>query len=468
MGRTHTDAEMLLATQIAYLNVDQYAYGGYNTVEEILDRIERRYSGMDNLGALEQAQLDTVRNIRTIMQDNNLDYCGSWRIIQYCNKNTSSGFYAVTIDTGFGDAILGFRGSETWDDTRQLILDWGKADLGLLNSYQTRQQADAEEYVRDFERTYGKKYDSVSTTGHSLGGNLAEHAAITAPESFKNKLNRATSWDGPGFSNEYIAFHGANGDFQSVSDKIDHYQWSFVSSLLNPIPGTHTVCIDSEGEPADENQRNRKMFGLDEWRLWRHSPMNVHLYGGDVKEIPYEQADEYYKIFGPLSRVLENSSSAKYLPLLIPGIGVAIYFIERANHYASVFRLTLNTLRNAAEEFTGYFREEFKRFAVELKKRYRQSKVSGCYVVDTSSIRAGAGDLDGLARQMYEVEEEIRRIADTLPYDSISGNYYRLKLRSIASSVGSDARKAGKCAQAGRTAAGMFETAENRVVGKFS
>lgn len=468
MGRAHTDAEMLLATQIAYLNVDEYAGGGYSTVQEILDRIERRYSGMDNLAPLQRSQLETVQNIRTLMAENNLEYCGSWRIVQHCNKNTESGFYAVTIDTGYGDAIIGFRGSETWDDAQQLILDWGKADLGLLNSYQTRQQADAEEYIREFERTLSRYYDTVSTTGHSLGGNLAEHAAITAPQSFKDKLDRAVNWDGPGFSDEYIRLHTINGDIKSASGRVDHYRWSFVSSLLNPIPGSNAVCIDSKGEPENEAERNQKMFGLDQWRLWRHSPMNVNFEGGDVRVIPYEEADLYFRIFGPMSRGLENMPNAQYLPLAIPVIGPALFIVERLNHYVSLVRLTNSAIRHVVEDFLDRFSEEMKKFASTLRKRYMQSKVSGVFRTDTAVIRSSAGELDRLSGQMREVQEEIRRIAAALPYDSVSGNYYRMKLYTIAASVGSDAGKAGKCADAGRTAAVQFENAEHSVTGRFS
>lgn len=468
MSRTHTDAEMLLATQIAYLNVDQFTDGGYNSVGEILDMIEQRYSGRDNLAPLQRSQLETIQNIRRMMEENNLDYCGDWRIVQHCNRNTESGFYAVTIDTGYGDAILGFRGSETWDDTRQGILDWGLADVGLLNSYQTRQQRDAEEYVREFERLYGDRYSSVSTSGHSLGGNLAEHAAITAPRSFRDKLNRATNWDGPGFSDEYIRFHTANGDIRAVSDRLDHYRWSFVSSLLNPVPGSHTICIESEGEPADEAARNEKMFGLEKWRLFRHSPMNVHFYGGDVREIPYEEADLYFRTFDPLSRVIENQSGARCLPLAIPLVGPLIYAIERVNHYASVVRVTISTIQDFADDFAGYFEEEFTRLAQDLRRRYMQSKVSGTYEVDTVAVRACAQELDHAGSQLRQIQEEVKRIASALPYDSVSGNYYRLKLYAIAASVESEAKKAGKCAGAGRTAAQLFESAENGVVGRFS
>lgn len=468
MGRAHTDAEMLLASQIAYLNVGDYQGGGYSTVDEILDRIERRYSNMDNLAPLERSQLETVQNIRTLMKENNLEYCGNWRIVQHCDKNTESGFYAVTLDTGGGDAIIGFRGSETWDDTGQLIQDWGRADVGLLNSYQTQQQADAEAYIREFERTVGKNYDRVSTTGHSLGGNLAEHAAITAPKSFKDKLDRATNWDGPGFSDEYIRLHTRNGDIADVNDRLDHYRWSFVSSLLNPIPGSNTVCIDSKGEPENEAERNEKMFGLDKWRLWRHSPMNVQFNGGDVEVIPYEDSDLYFQIFGPLSRVIENQPAVKYLPLAIPVIGPTIFVVERLNHYISIVRLTASTIQKVVEEFMGRFSEEVKRFASTLRKKYMESKVTGAYRTDTAVLRSTADELDRLSGQMRQVQEEIRQIAANLPYDSVSGNYYRVKLYAIAGSVGSDAGKAGKCASAGRTAADQFENAERVVADRFA
>ena len=38
-----------------------------------------------------------------------------------------------------GRAVIGFRGSESYD-IQQLILDWGLADLGLLNSHETIQK----------------------------------------------------------------------------------------------------------------------------------------------------------------------------------------------------------------------------------------------------------------------------------------------------------------------------------------
>lgn len=50
-------------------------------------------------------------------------------------------------------------------------------------------------------------YENYATSGHSLGGNLSAHAGLTAPEEMRNKITQCYSFDGPGFSNEYIAEH---------------------------------------------------------------------------------------------------------------------------------------------------------------------------------------------------------------------------------------------------------------------
>lgn len=228
------------------------------------------------------------------------------------------------------------------------------------------------------------------------------------------------------------------------------------------------MCIDSKGEPENEAERNEKMFGLDKWRLWRHSPMNVQFNGGDVEVIPYEDSDLYFQIFGPLSRVIENQPAVKYLPLAIPVIGPTIFVVERLNHYISIVRLTATTIQKVVEEFMGRFSEEVKRFASTLRKKYMESKVTGAYRTDTAVLRSTADELDRLSGQMKQVQEEIRQIAANLPYDSVSGNYYRVKLYAIAGSVGSDAGKAGKCASAGRTAADQFENAERVVADRFA
>lgn len=465
MARIHNDAEMLLATQLAYLNVDIYARRNSDpsnalTVNEIIDRVEAYYRGRENLNALERSQLGTIENIRNMMAENHLEYCGNWKILDYCNKNTETGFYAVTMDTGFGDTIIGFRGSETIEDMQQAILDWGIADFGLLNSSLTEQQRNAQDYVRHINQTYYRdgNYQTISFTGHSLGGNLAEHAVITAEDDLLDKIDRSTNWDGPGFSDEYIKLHSKNGDIQDAADKLDHFQWSLVSSLLNPIPGANTVNIDSKEEKTD-----KKMMGLEDWRLQRHHPKNVIFYNGDVKVIPPEEADLYFRVMGPASRALENTPAMKLIKH-VPFIGTAVYALNKLNKVISLVRLADTAITNFAEDFANALKET----AVELKKRYMHSKVSGVYSITPAGVQSSCDVLDRCGSRMREISDEIRRISSSLPYDSVSGNYYRIKLLTLSAQVCSDGKKAERCASAGREAAGILKQADVNVSGKFS
>ena len=166
------------------------------------------------------------------LSDPNSKYA-DWKIIDIKSLNDlsidgSNGFYAVMIETGEGQAMVGFRGSESFE-TWQTEEDWFIADVGLLNSTETKEQQAAREYMAYLQNTYGSKYTEWYTTGHSLGGNLAEHAAITAPED----MNIVHSWslDGPGVSNEYLDYWSNEIAFRL--DVLTHYQWSWVGGLLN-------------------------------------------------------------------------------------------------------------------------------------------------------------------------------------------------------------------------------------------
>jgi len=116
--------------------------------------------------------------------------------------------------------------------------------LGLLNSTLTPQQAVAERYVRKLYEKYGDEYTHFGMTGHSLGGNLAEHATITAPDYMRKKIDRCVNLDGPGFSEQYLLAHAS--DIQKSKGKIDHYQWSFVGTLLNTVPGTNYRTVEAD------------------------------------------------------------------------------------------------------------------------------------------------------------------------------------------------------------------------------
>lgn len=168
-----------------------------------------------------------------------------WRIVDIYNNNAKTGFYGCVIDVGNGEAIVAFRGSESMLNLSNLKHDYGEADLRLLNSILTKQQGDVYKFLKKIsESEYIKDYDSIAMTGHSLGGNLAMHGAVASAMpgiGLDGKLKRCVSFDGPGFSDEYIEKNRKYID--KVANKVDHFKWSPVGGLLFEFPGVPRIPL---------------------------------------------------------------------------------------------------------------------------------------------------------------------------------------------------------------------------------
>ena len=191
MDRVHSDAEMDLASLIAYQDIPAGM-----TIGEYLDA---------NPGS------EGAQKIERLMSANGLD-CRSWRVMAAVNDENQSGMYGCMLDSGNGEAIVAFRGSIGLDAGALLTgdndqrRDWISADLGLLDGQMTYQQEREREFVQQLYDQYGDRYN-YTFTGHSLGGNLAMDAAITAPEGMRDNIRGAVGLDSPGFSEDYFEAH---------------------------------------------------------------------------------------------------------------------------------------------------------------------------------------------------------------------------------------------------------------------
>lgn len=229
---TYTDKQLEQATQIAYADLGP-AY------KKLVKETGRSSFSLEEL---RKVALDIDENVNVSQLDKLTEtQLKTWSIsgtMDKCNEG-ESGFYGCIVDTGDGNAILAYRGSESFDiangDTRNLEQDWIYADLGLLNETSTAQQQDAEKFLKTYKEQINS-YNSVSVAGHSLGGNLAAHTTIIADKfGCGANFERCVSFDGPGFSTEYIK---ANKDLiNKNSGKISHYKYSVVGSLLYELPG---------------------------------------------------------------------------------------------------------------------------------------------------------------------------------------------------------------------------------------
>lgn len=241
---TYTDKQLEQATQIAYAKLGD----AYKSLVQHSD-------GKSTVFTIEELKNEAIRLNPNIKLDNlnclSEEQVRTWSIAAVRDTNNDTGFYGCVIDTGDGNAIVAYRGSEGMGTDASGIAnlqhDWVEADLGILNSdgenKTTNQYQEAKAFLSDesFQNTI-KQYNKVTLTGHSLGGNLAAFSMIVAEEcGIGQNFERCVSFDGPGFSDEFIEHY--KDDIAKQASKIDHYKWSFVGSILHPLPGENGKFI---------------------------------------------------------------------------------------------------------------------------------------------------------------------------------------------------------------------------------
>lgn len=257
----YTDKDMQVVTQLAYIDFEKLLndYKRENNqecptigylVNNYYEEIYRQYIGkyQDDDGNWpesgswkENAMNSAVSLLETLKTD---PVYSNWKIVDVDDQNDGNGFYALTIETDANSAIIGFRGSESID-LEHFWDDWVMADFGLLNSTTTEQQASAAKYMAYIYQNYN--YLDYVTSGHSLGGNLASHAVITAPEGMN--VVKGYNFDGPGNSDEYLRLY--RDEIAERGSKINHYQWTIIGGVLNQIENENYKYIDTIADGFD-------------------------------------------------------------------------------------------------------------------------------------------------------------------------------------------------------------------------
>ena len=232
----------ILASQIAYANLDESlaslrSQGEKPTIAALLKEAHNLGSDMSHLGKY----LDNKGNL---LPPN--DYANNWSMLAVKNENNpgGSGFYGCILDTG-DTRILALRGSEDMGKLDNLEQDWIKADLGLLNAPISPQDAALARFTLDNKSLLSEK--PWLSTGHSLGGELADFASIMAVKMGLEELFLgSTNLDGPGMSYEKI--NAFRDEVSIVGRKNKHYIASFVGEMLNYFPGAEQIFIDVANE----------------------------------------------------------------------------------------------------------------------------------------------------------------------------------------------------------------------------
>lgn len=157
------------------------------------------------------------------------DAYANWKIQNILDNNsqTQSGFYACTYTSNTGHQVIAFRGSEMLGDPMHKN-DYIN-DFSLSYTEKTSQQAMVDVYFHQFDNTWG---NAIYMTGHSLGGNLASYAAITAPPTVQKNLILCTTFNAPGYLDLFVRHNQVA--IHAIKNKLLAFQNEFdiVSSLL--------------------------------------------------------------------------------------------------------------------------------------------------------------------------------------------------------------------------------------------
>lgn len=457
---SYTDAEMLMASQIAYMNANTAK--PVHNVGELVDYYLNRFGTYDantgiytlkaDVSGVSKSQFETAQNILRLSEQNNVQSWRHWNVVSTCDKEDTSGFYGCLIDTGDGNAIVGCRGSESYD-ANQVVKDWVIADVGRLNNELTAQQADATAYMEKLYRQYGDKYDSFSFTGHSLGGSLATHSAITAPEGMQDKIDKVISYDGPGFSEEYLEKHGDL--IERIKEKLHHYEYSWVGSLLYQPDG-----IDNRVIKASDDKDSDSIITS---QLWRHATYNVE-FDADGNVIPGERG-VLQNIFGPESKVIESFPAwlwgflARNYPAVFVSMIEAVIIALGAGYVISVGEQIGKKLEEVVQDI--------KEKANELYNNYLSFVVSGDYEIHTGELCHIISNLEDAQHQIARIADEVDEVKRSLPYDSASAYYFKNSLFWTSQAISSEGKKAGKMAKAVDKALVKYNRGDQKVAEDF-
>lgn len=247
----YTDEELAAISQISYSQTED-ALEKVNKIGGIPCTLSELYGEVNttlcNTKALEQHVTNPQGGGFDPAVDTGVNL-SDWNVVDYYDSNDKTGFFGMVLqDPDTGDLVVVFRGSEgagpTDNFADNLRHDWTEADVGLMCTTQTRQQAEAEKFLQQIAASdYYKEGGNIIFTGHSLGGNLAQHAIVTAAKNgiSLDRILECRTYDSPGFSDEYIKEHMA--EIAMIAGRTKRFQWSGVGHLLEPLPGTTDVPV---------------------------------------------------------------------------------------------------------------------------------------------------------------------------------------------------------------------------------
>ena len=411
MSRSYTDAEMQIASQMAYWDIPAGM-----TLRDYINT----HSGDSD-----------VQRVVTIINDNHLDgndySCLDWSVKAVGNDQSRSGMYGCMIDDGYGGALFSFRGSE---GDGQFVKDWIAGDFGMLNNTDTWQQEMGREFVRRMYEQYGDEYDGFAFTGHSLGGNLAIDAAINAPAGMRDKITSVVGLDSPGFPKEY--WDKYRQQIEEMKGRIKHYQWSIVGSIFE-TPCSVDRTVNTKGWYPD-------IPGVGD----QHSILNMDTTNGSVSDRSGGRTDFENNI-----NKISNHADEPGMDLIAAGIAAGAAYVSHK---------TEEKLRKDAE----------KRGDNDMQLSVASDSDSATELEANYAAMMSIEDRFRTAEKMLmQTSDEMEDIAATIKYHSLVGGLLKMRMRYLSNRYEFDCHAANAFGNVLDGAVTEYRNGDSEVVQKY-
>lgn len=206
--------EILLLNQLLYCPrevKEKRIAGGYqeNTIGMLLHQwLARPVPDEEECGICMRGK-EWNRIIRLIAENPRLSSMSIQSVHRDEADGGGGGMSAVFADSRLGEAIVVFRGTAAGEWRDDFL---GGAVTGQADGVSTAQQENALRWYRSLGLS--GHFSRITVTGHSKGGNKAKYIAL-----MEESVNRCVSFDGQGFSDEFIVKYRKKSVRGSISSK---------------------------------------------------------------------------------------------------------------------------------------------------------------------------------------------------------------------------------------------------------
>lgn len=242
-----TDQELAVLSQLSYCDVP-YDRGIQPSLASFLND-EKEYLRSELGASYERVIYGLISKVEG----------QNYTIVKSVNDKYNTGFAAFAVKAPDNTVTVVCRGTEGFSmdyDSRKDV----DTDLQIAFSpYDTDQQTAMEQFMRELDRG---GYAGYYFAGHSLGGNLAIHGAVTLRDS--SKVLGVTTFNAPGFNGSYHSRHSIQ--ISKIEYRIKNFknEYDYVSSV-HKTPGYNYVVATAKGEGKLNVTEH---VGFDDHLLW--------------------------------------------------------------------------------------------------------------------------------------------------------------------------------------------------------